>query len=229
MQKLSDMQKKFLVEASRRYNQALEGSPAEEYLASRGLVGPEIDALGFGYVKEPLPGHEWQKGRLAIPYLRQGPDKNMSVINIKFRCIEDHDCKEAHPRAGKYTAQTGGGTHIYNTNAIIRSHDEIVMCEGELDSATWELVGMPSVGLPGTGSWMKHFGRIFPGYATIFFCADTDDAKGQGLAFADELAQDPYLRGTNFKVIPMPGGDVNKTYVEMGAQALWKAIGKEMP
>lgn len=229
MQKLSDMQKKFLVEASRRYNLSLEGSPAEKYLESRGLVGPKADALGFGYVEDPLPGHEYQRGRLAIPYLRPSANGGMSVINIKFRCIEDHDCKDAHPKAGKYTAQTGGGTHIYNTNAIIRSHDEIVMCEGELDAATWEVVGMDSVGLPGTESWMPHFGRIFRGYHTIYFCADTGDAKNQGIVFAEKLAQDKFLKETQFKIIPMPAGDVNKTYLELGAEALWKAIGKEMP
>jgi hypothetical protein len=229
LQKLSDMQKSFLVEASKRYNEALEGSPAEEYLASRGLVGPRADALGFGYVKDPLPGHEYQQGRLAIPYLRPSPGGGISVINIKFRCIEDHSCKDQHPRAGKYTAQTGGGTHIYNTLAMIRSHDEIVMCEGELDSATWEVIGVDSVGLPGTESWMPHFGRAFRGYATIYFCADTDDGKGQGMAFAEKLGQDKFLRETQFKIIPMPGGDVNATYVQHGEQALWKAIGKEVP
>lgn len=229
MQKLSDMQKKFLVEASRRYNRSLEGSPAEEYLAKRGLVGPAADALGFGYVENPLPGHEYQRGKLVIPYLRPAPTGGISVINIKFRCIEEHDCKIEHPKVGKYTAQTGGGTHIYNTNAIIRSHDEIVMCEGELDSATWEVIGMPSVGIPGTKSWQPHFGRIFRGYKTIFFCADTDDEKGQGMTMAEELAQDKFLRETQFKIIPMPCGDVNRTYVEQGAQALWKAIGKEAP
>lgn len=229
MQKLSDMQKKFLVEATRRYEEALIGSPAEDYLESRGLAGPELDHLAFGYVKNPLPGHEYLKGRLAIPYLRTDPHNKLSVINIKFRCIENHDCKEAHPKAGKYIGQTGGGTHIYNTNAIIRSHDEIVMCEGELDSATWEAIGMDSVGLPGTESWQPHFGRIFRGYATIYFCADTDDAKGQGMAFAEKLAQDKFLRETQFRIIPMPGGDTNTTYVQSGAEALWKAIGKEMP
>jgi DNA primase len=229
LQKLSDTQKKFLVEASRRYNLALDGSPAEEYLANRGLVGERADALGFGYVADPLPGHEYLRGRLAIPYLRPAPSGGISVINIKFRCIEDHDCKDVHPKAGKYIGQTGGGTHIYNTNAIIRSHDEIIICEGELDAATWEVVGLDAVGLPGTESWMSHFGRIFPGYATVYFCADTDDAKGQGMAFAEKLGQDKYLRRTQFKIIPMPGGDVNATYVQHGAQALWKAIGKEMP
>lgn len=228
MHKLSDMQKKFLVEASRRYNQALEGSPAEEYLANRGLVGPKADALGFGYVKDPLPGHEYQRGRLAIPYLRPSPEGGISVINIKFRCIENHNCKDAHPNVGKYTAQTGGGIHIYNTNAIIRSHDEIVMCEGELDAATWEVIGMDAIGLPGTESWQPHFGRIFSGYAVIYFCVD-DDVKGQGKAMADKISQDPYLRGVQFKQIPMPGGDVNSVYMEEGEEALWKSIGKEVP
>jgi len=228
LQKLSDMQKRFLVEASRRYNQSLDGSPAEEYLAKRGLVGPRADALGFGYVADPLPGHEYQRGRLAIPYLRPSPVGGISVINIKFRCIENHDCKEAHPKLGKYTAQTGGGIHLYNTNAIIRSHDEIVMCEGELDAATWEVIGMDAIGIPGTEAWAKHFGRIFSGYATIYFCVD-DDVKGQGKDMADKVGSDPYLRGVQFKQIPMPGGDVNSVYMEQGEQALWKAIGKEMP
>ena len=74
MQRLSESQKKSLRDATLAYQRAFPGSPAEEYLASRGLGFPsikeEMDKFMLGYVAEPLPGHEQYQGMLAIPYLR---------------------------------------------------------------------------------------------------------------------------------------------------------------
>src|SRR5690606_22396316 len=75
MPKLSDVQKKFLETATSQYRESLPGSPAEEYLASRGFQ-PGNTAVGkfrLGYVADPLPGHEMYRGMLAIPYLRRSP------------------------------------------------------------------------------------------------------------------------------------------------------------
>lgn len=232
MQKLNDTQKKFLEESTRQYRQSLRGSPAEAYLTQRGLVGDVVDRFRLGYVDEPLPGHEYQRGRLAIPYLRWSPGQGWCVITMKFRCLEDHEgtCKDAHPKVGKYTSHTGGGLHIYNTLAVIESHHDIAICEGELDAVTSTMCGIPAVALPGTESWQPHFGRIFKGYRNVWMFADADDEKGQGRNFAEKLAQDPFLKQVSFKIVPMPEGfDVNSAYLEFGKQALWKAIGREVP
>lgn len=191
-----------------------------------------LEHFQLGYVAEPLPGHEYQRGRLAIPYLRWSPGQGECTITIKFRCLEDHEgtCKEAHPKVGKYTSHTGGGLHIYNTLAIIESHHEIAICEGELDAVVSDMCDIPAVGLPGTESWQPHFGRIFKGFRTIWMFADADDEKGQGRNFAEKLSHDPYLKQVSFKIVSMPEGhDVNSAYLEFGKQALWKAIGREVP
>jgi len=71
MPKLSAMQKSFLEEATKKYKSALPGSPAEEYLESRGLTNPAIaDEVGkfcLGYVADPLPGHEMFRGCWPSP------------------------------------------------------------------------------------------------------------------------------------------------------------------
>src|SRR5690554_7306712 len=88
MPKLSDVQKKCLETATSQYRESLPGSPAEEYLASRGFQ-PDNTAVGkfrLGYVADPLPGHEMYRGVLAIPELRRAPDGVWTVVTMRFRC-----------------------------------------------------------------------------------------------------------------------------------------------
>lgn len=221
---LNNTQKTFLVDATTRYHKALAGSRAEQYLATRGLQGPTLERFRLGVVEDPMTGHEMFRGRLAIPYLRWSPGQGWCVITMKFRCIEDHDCDEAHPKIGKYMSHPGGGVHIYNTMAVLENEHEIALCEGELDAITSCLVGIPAVGIPGTHNWQGFFGRIFKGYDKIWMFADRDDAKGQGMSFAGRLASEM----KNLVIIPMPvGNDVNSTVVEYGPEVLLKAIGRD--
>lgn len=144
---------------------------------------------------------------------------------MKFRCIEDHDCTEAHPKAGKYMAHPGGGVHIFNTLAIQNTEHEIAICEGEIDAITSSLAGIPAAGVPGTENWLPHFHRLFKGYRKVWMFADRDDSKGQGMAFAAKLVEE--LK--NVSIVPMPEGeDVNSTVLKYGKGVLLKGIGREV-
>lgn len=214
------------MEATKRYKLSLDGSLGQEYLVKRNLLTPEnqeaLSLFRIGYVDDPLPGHEWYKGWLAIPYIRKGPEKGWSVATIKFRCIKDHVCEQVHPNLGKYMAHGGASTHIFNTLDLQNSDDEIAICEGELDAISAHLCGIPAIGVPGVKNWKDHYFRLLKGRKRIWMFAD-GDSYGQGLAktISDKM-------GDKVKVIQMPDGeDVNSMVGKYGKSALLKGMGRE--
>lgn len=217
MQKPSTTQLAFLMEATSQYHKSLSGSPAEEYLANRGLMGEELKKFRLGVVSDPLPGHDMYRGWLAIPYLRYSPGQGWCVITMRFRCMEDHD----HGKHGKYMAHPGSQIHVYNTMSVLRNNDQICICEGELDAVAAELIGLPAVGIPGRENWKPHFHRMFKGYDKVFILADGDQA-GKDFAF-DVMKTLP--RG---RIINMPEGhDVNSTIQTYGKNAVLTRMGKK--
>lgn len=216
MQRLSESQRSFLRAATERYKLSLKGSPAEEYLASRSLgfpsIAEEMDKFHLGYVADPLPGHEIFQGKLAIPYLRWSQEYGWAVVSIRFRCIEDHSCKEA--KHGKYLTQAGDRPRLYNTLALLKDSPRIAITEGEIDAITAQVCGFPTVGVPGAQSWQPYFREPFLGYREVFVIADGDEP---GLQFANTVAKTL----PNAKVIPCPPGeDVNSLVQAGGPQAL---------
>lgn len=228
----SSTQKEFLAKATREYKASLTGSPGEEYLVSRKLLTPEnqvsLSRFQIGYVDNPLPGHEWYKGWLAIPYLRFAPGredlvlKGWSVAGMKFRCLEHHEgsCRENNHE--KYIAHPGSGTHIFNTLDIQNTDDELAICEGEIDAVTAHLCGIPAIGVPGVQNWKDHYFRLLKGYKKLWMFAD-GDSYGEGLA--KKIAE---RMGDKLSVIKMPDGeDVNSMVGKYGKSALLKGMGRE--
>jgi DNA primase len=200
-----------LWEAAGKYKASLAGSPAAEYLETRGLLVPEVNQFALGYVADPLPGHEMYKGMLSIPYLRQAQGERWSVVSMRFRCVTP-DCEHSnHP---KYRSEAGDTPRIYNTNALIRSDDRIAICEGEIDAITATIAGIPAIGIAGVESWKAHFKEPFLGYEVVYILADGDEP---GMKFASRLANSL----PNAKILPSkPGEDVNSTFLKFGAEAL---------
>lgn len=227
----SEELKTFLAKATKEYHESLPGSPAEQYLVSRGLLSPEnqegLSRFRIGFVKDPLPGHEMYRNWMAIPYLRKGPSKSgpmagWSVATMKFRCIQDHDCGQVHPQVGKYMSHPGTDTKLFNTIDIQNSDDEIAICEGELDAITAHLCGITAVAVPGVKNWKDRYYRLFKGFKIVWIFAD-GDTWGEGLA--KKLAEG---MGDKIRVINMPPGeDVNSMVLKHGKQALLKGIGRE--
>jgi hypothetical protein len=239
--KLSAEQKKFLVEATSHYHKSLPGSPAAEYLATRGLmdaaVADKVRSFRLGYVDDPLPGHEPLQGMLAIPYLRYSPYSGWSVATIRFRCIEEGCDHEGH-LGGKYVSMPGieGKPHLFNTRALQLDTPTIAITEGEIDAITAEICGVPAVGVAGVQSWLPHFADPFFGYETVFILADNDEKKyhnncprcknkcrghNPGMEFAFRLKENL----PNSKIMPAAKGhDVNSMYLEMGQQAILERV-----
>ncbi len=212
MQKLNDEQRRSLEEATTRYHQSLEGSPAEEHLRSRGLFpsNEKVAKFRLGYVADPLPGHEMYRGCLAIPYLRRSPGRGWNAVSIRFRRL--------HGDGPKYMTQAGDRPRMYNTLALLQRSADVAITEGEIDCITAQLCGINTVGIPGAQAWLPHFREPFLGYRTVYILADGDDP---GMQFANTVAKTL----PNAKVIPMPSGtDVNSIVVDRGPQALMERI-----
>lgn len=208
MQKLSESQRTYLWEATTRYRESLPGSPAAEYLVSRGI--PLATPFGLGYVKEPLPGHEMYRGCLAIPYLRWSQWRGWSVAAIRYRRLDG-----GKP---KYMTMPGDKPRLYNTHALTKYSKDMAITEGEIDAVTAELSGVPAVGVPGAQMWKPYFRELFMGYRNVNILTDGDEA---GLAFAQQVAKTL----PNARIIPMPDGeDVNSLVLKQGKEALLERI-----
>ncbi|QKY78851.1 DNA primase [Mycobacterium phage KingCyrus] len=210
MQRLSESQRTYLWEATTKYRESLKGSPAAAYLESRGLLEHHVRPFGLGYVGDPLPGHEYYRGCLAIPYMRWSPWRNWSVAAIRYRKLDGS--------TPKYLSMPGEKDRLYNTVALTRYSKDMAICEGELDTITAELCGIPTVGLSGAQKWKPHFRELFLGYRNVNILADGDDA---GMEFAKSVAKTL----PNARIIPMPDGeDVNSLVTKQGKDALLERI-----
>lgn len=211
MQALSVEQRRFFEQAVTTYQSDLAGdTSAQEYLTGRGIGPSEAATFRLGVVRTPPAGHEQYAGRLAIPYLTPA-----GVVNIRFRCAEAHEC-EGHP---KYLSAEGAGTNLYNVLDLKRDSPFICVAEGEIDTMSLSLAGLPAVGVPGVDTWQKHFSRCLEDFEVVFAFGDGDKAGGK---FSNFLA-----RETRARPIRMPAGeDCNSIFVKEGADGLRRLIGE---
>lgn len=216
----SNARQKSLFKAAGRYAESLPGSPAERYLADRGIANYQLAKVSFGYVEDPEPEHSGYRGMLAIPYLRRSQKGVWSVASIRFRCLKENCDHYSHP-GGKYATVAGDKPLMYNTPAMVDHHDRIAITEGELDAVSATLAGVPAVGIAGAQVWKskEHYSRAFAGYEKVYVLADGDDAgKDLMTAICESLSN----------AVPCqmpPGKDVNSFILGNGPEALKERIG----
>lgn len=211
MQKLSDKQVEALETAVTAYQGNLIS--AASYLKGRGITHAAAVEARLGVVAFPEPGHEHAKGRLAIPYLnKRGPS------GIKFRCIEDHSCKEAG--CAKYLNVPGIETGLYGVLDVDTVSSVIHVCEGELDRLVLRMVlDQPVVGVPGTQAWKPHHPFHFAGFDRVLLWADGD---GPGRDLAGRIRKEV----TAAELVSLPDGhDVNSLLLDAGAARLRELAG----
>jgi DNA primase len=193
--------------AAHQYHDALAGSPAEEYLASRGILDGAEKFL-LGYVAEVAPGHEDRlKHHLSIPYIT-----GAGVVGFKFRRIDGGD--------PKYMIPTGQKHHLYNVDAILNAVSQVLIVEGEIDAISATLAGHPAVAVAGVNAWKPYFSRCFDGIGTVVIATDNDvkeDGSNPGQDLARRL-QDAIPQAV--RVSLPPNSDINSIIVDQGAQAL---------
>lgn len=179
-----------------------------------GSARQKVEKFRLGFVADPLPGHEPYRGMLAIPYIRRAETGDWSVVSIRYRCLEQHE----HQGHGKYNTTPGDRPRLFNTFALMSSHDTIAVCEGELDAVTTTVCGVPAVGVPGVQAWRPHFTEAFLGYETVWILADGDDP---GRMFARSLSG----MLPNARIVGFPdGSDVSDFVMANGAGTLLERL-----
>lgn len=210
--------KKSLDEASRLYEERLPGSVAEKYLLNRGITKEAMTYFRLGFVgSDPFPGHEFKEGRLAIPYITP-----TGIVQIRFRAIPEGG-EPGNPEVSpKMLSLANAGTMLYNTRDLMIESATVAICEGELDTITAHMAGIPAVGVPGSKAWEKIrvIKRAFR-FRHVVILADNDD-KGDGLKLAENIQSD--IRGARILLMP-EGHDVNSFVNEHGLNALRDRIG----
>lgn len=211
LQPLSPSQMEALEEAVSSYEASVTVE-AVDYLESRGIGEREAVAHRLGVVGDPFPGHGKFRGMLCIPYL----DKDGRPLSVRFRCMEQHDHREAH-FSGKYSSIAGEATRVYNVGAIFKATDTIHVTEGELDAVILNKVGLPAVAIAGANAWKGHHRRMLAGFNRVWVWGDPDDA---GAEFVQKVTKS--LRQA--RGVRLSHGDVTDTYLALGEDALLELV-----
>lgn len=189
--------------AAEAYHQALAGSPAEEYLASRGLLDAAEEFM-LGWVDRPAPGHEDRFiHTLSVPYVT-----TVGVVSFKFRRLDDSTPKYDQPHGQKQ--------HLYNVNAVLDAASAVCLVEGELDAVASTLAGRPACAVPGANGWKHMWRRCFDGL-TVKVVTDNDGDKDHGnpgQELARRICED--IPSALRVVLPV-GHDVNSYIQQYGA------------
>lgn len=212
MPALSKEQRQYLERATLAYADNLDD--AAGWLEGRGLGLEFARSRGLGVVREPIPGHENMVGRLAIPYLT-----DVGPVNMNFRCIQDHNCKEI-PKHSKYMKRKGSGTSLYGVQSADWAEEWIVVTEGEIDALVWQQIGVPAMGVPGAENWQDHWVNVLEDFSRVYLAEDGDDAgKDLWIAMSENL--------TNVIRMKMPDGeDTNSMFLKEGEGYLLGRIKK---
>jgi DNA primase len=183
---------------------------AQEYLTKRGFTEAVAAQWRLGIATSPPVGYERYRSRLVIPYITP-----TGVVNARFRCLKQHDCKEAGH--GKYVGLEGYETSLFNVMDLAKPGDAVCVTEGELDAITLSMCRIPAVAVPGASNWKSHFARCLDDFAKVYVLGDPDTAgKGLNKKLINDVRAIP---------VTMPGGhDVNSLYLEGGQDALRKLI-----
>lgn len=211
MEKLSIQRRESLKNQTARYHQNLVDSPAQDYLAERGLLGvndEKLKQLRLGYVPSEVNVYG---GMLSIPYLRRHPRHGWGCVSMRYRNLNGDK--------PKYLTEPGDRPRIYNTVALTASSPVVGIAEGEMDAISATLAGLPTVGIPGVNSWEPYWSAMFLGYERVFIFTDGDEpGRNFGKRLAGQLP--------NASVVHLPDGeDVNSVLVNSGAEgvkSLWQ-------
>lgn len=210
--------KKLLDKSVSHYEKKLfENELALTYLVKRGLTRETVESFRLGLVEDPLPesGHDFQVGRLSIPYITQ-----TGIVQIRFRAIPFTGIPGDPEPSPKMKSEVGAGSTIFNVRALNNSDPIIYVCEGEFDAMSAVQAGLPAIGIPGANSWQSVYGRLLR-FRRVVILADNDD-HGEGMKFAETVQAS--TRGARIVLMPK-GHDVNSFLIENQEEGLRKHVG----
>jgi DNA primase len=212
--------REFLTQAALTYEEALAGSPAQEYLEARGisLQAASTSRLGFVAHDSTVPGFDLYRGMLCIPYW----SAHGGVVAVKFRTVDS--------RPGpRYLWPPGQKSHLYNVTACISGKPQIIICEGELDTVVASSVcGLNAIGIAGVSHWKPHHPRVVRGFRDVYVVTDMDD-KEDGSNPGQELARKILTDIPHARNITLPRGmDISDYVLANGPESLPSLLGVEV-
>lgn len=200
---LTQEQRNLLESQTSRYQSNLY--VAAEYLEARGITEDTAVWARLGVVDEGIHGDsEAAFQRLSIPYITRS-----GVVDLRFRCIRDHECGEVG--CSKYLGRPGATLRIYGVDDLVSAGDTIAVTEGELDRLILRQLGYPAVGLPGAESWKRHWHRLLEDFSRVVVFGDGDAA---GVRFIRKL-MDQFPQSVEGVQLP-DLEDVNSMYLLEG-------------
>lgn len=202
---LTQEQRNLLESQTSRYQSNLY--VAAEYLEARGITEDTAVWARLGVVDEGIHGDsEAAFQRLSIPYTTRS-----GVVDLRFRCIRDHECGEVG--CSKYLGRPGATLRIYGVDDLVSAGDTIAVTEGELDRLILRQLGYPAVGLPGAESWKRHWHRLLEDFSRVVVFGDGDAAGARFIRkLMDQFPQS--VEGVQL----VDGEDVNSTYLLEGRE-----------
>lgn len=216
MAKLSESRKTSLGVAADKFHSNLDEA-SWAYLSARGITEDMVEAYNLGLVSASSGAkYEPYVGRLSIPFTTP-----TGVVAIRYRCLEDHDCKVVDEQTGwhkKYLQGKGEGDRLFNVSALHERHPAIAIVEGEIDTMFVDTFVLPAVGLTGVSKWKPYHLRLFEDHDRVFIVGDGDKA---GREMVDRLVE---LLPNGQGVVFPKDYDVNSYYLEHGAEGLTKVI-----
>lgn len=191
---------------------------AAGFLSARLLEREHATGNLLGVVSEPaIPEHARFVGRLSIPFVTPA-----GVVALRFRCLEDHACREVG--CHKYDSLAGIPTRLYNVAALHTTGSRVGCTEGELDAlVATHVLGLPSVGVPGIKSWKPHFGRCFADYEEVLVFADADEDEEKGIKHARRAVKEIGEAGR--LMLPPAGLDLTEFVQRDGVEGVRSACG----
>jgi len=199
--------RRLLAERTQEYAGQMTAEAAA-YLLGRGITKEAAEFFRIGFVASPLPGDDMYAGRLAIPYCTPS-----GVVAMKFRSLGG----EKDNRFITFTGTTM--KRLYNPGVLVKPHLTIYLCEGEIDTITAWMCGLPALGIPGVKQWRRTFSRALRNRRVVVL-ADGDD-NGEGERFADTISGDVDDCG----VILLTDEDVNSYFMKHGKDGLRERVG----
>jgi DNA primase len=207
----SEDTKKLLERSTQKYQDRLTKEPGVlAYLVEeRGLSQEAIAHFRLGYTGED-PDVGDPPHRISFPYVTPG-----GVVQIRFRA------REPEPQSHKYLGTEGMGTRPYNTDALRLPVQTVYLCEGEMDTISCWVAGLPAVGIPGAKAWKKNYWRLFR-YRRVILLGDGDDP---GRQFAHDISRELEDKYIDTAIVDMePGVDINKLLVKGGPEAVRELV-----